>query len=326
MRDGINVVIWSFMEIHKRDDSETIEIKPNSLDFDCIQTMIESLDKEGYDDTVHLVSFGGWNGPHLDPHLTSERWYATWKEHVGHVFHGIDWDLEGHDDLTSATNVFTVECLEKIGRISQLAKADGYTIGMAPPQSYLDIHSSKFSRRVDLTEPNRPWHAEFHYFGANVYAYLLSKYGDSIDFVSVQFYESYSRAGLSIHHERVAPDDYLVSYITDLLNMGESFDVKFGDDPTLGYKSQRVSFPLSKLVLAFANGWALDTDDKALFFEPRSIQRAYERFVKKPRGMMFWVLGEEGSHGVQYTRDLNRILKIRNKVSTRRERNPDGEL
>ena len=39
------------------------------------------------------------------------------------------------------------------------------------------------------------WHPEFHYRGANSYAYLVAKYGEqTFDFVDVQLYEGYSRA------------------------------------------------------------------------------------------------------------------------------------
>jgi beta-glucosidase len=156
VRQGVNVVVWSFMEMLRTYDEEVV-VAGNSLDFECIRQLIATLDSEGFSDTVHLVSFGGWNGPHLDTSLTAQKWYSIWKERVGDIFHGIDWDLEGHDDLDSPTNVFSVECLDQMGCISRLAKDDGYIIGMAPPQSYLDVQSSKFSRSVNLTEPDRPW-------------------------------------------------------------------------------------------------------------------------------------------------------------------------
>mmetsp|Transcript_2714 Transcript_2714/g.7561 ORF Transcript_2714/g.7561 Transcript_2714/m.7561 type:complete len:406 (+) Transcript_2714:115-1332(+) len=319
VRNGINVVIWSFMEIHSNSDNDDSppRIEYNSLDFDCIQTIIQQLDKEGYTDTVHLVSFGGWNGPHLDPHLSAQVWYDTWKQAAGHVFDGLDWDLEGHNDLHSPTNVFTVECLDKMGQISRLAKRDGYSIGMAPPQSYLDVHTPRFSRAVNLTDNDhdRTWHADFSYFGANVYAVLLAKYGDAIDFVSIQFYESYSRAAMNIYHDGVPPEIYLQRYVRDLVEeTGGSFAVHFQDDEAMGLPNQRVPLPLSKLVWGFANGWALDTEDKALYVSPKAIESAYVALSNAgipPRGFMFWVLGEEGKHDIQYTKELNNILEIR---------------
>lgn len=38
------------------------------------------------------------------------------------MFHGIDWDLEGNDDLNSPYNYFTKDCLDKMGQISHLMK------------------------------------------------------------------------------------------------------------------------------------------------------------------------------------------------------------
>jgi beta-glucosidase len=99
----------------------------------------------------------GWNGPHLDTSLSARQWYEVWKNHFGDIFDGIDWDLEGHDNLDSPTNIFSVECLNLMGDISRLAKEDGYIIGMAPPQSYFDLGQSGFSRAVNLSEPDRPW-------------------------------------------------------------------------------------------------------------------------------------------------------------------------
>ena len=166
-----------------------------------------------------------------------------------------------------------------MGRISRLAKEDGYIIGMAPPQSYLDIDTTKFSRYINLTEPDRPWHNEFHYFGANVYAYLVAKYGDSIDFISVQFYESYSKAAMNLHHHGISQDVYLQLYVKGLVEKNESFFVNFDDDPTLKFSSRNVSVPLAKLVFGFANGWALNEKEKVAFFEAEQVGVAYKRLL-----------------------------------------------
>ena len=295
--------------------SPVATIKWNSLDLDCIKETIERLDRDGYDDTIHLVSFGGWNGPHLDAKLSATEWFQVWQESAGNVFHGIDWDLEGHDDLQSPTNIFTIQCLEKMGCISRLAKEKGYIIGMAPPQSYLDTASPKFSRSVNLVEPDRAWHPEFHYFGANVYAYLLANYENYIDFCSIQFYESYSRAAMSIYGpEKQSPEDYLESYVKNLVTQGETVQVNFAEDRSTGLGNMRVRLRLSKLVLGFANGWALDTGEKALFVVPQAIRKAYDNLLmggKAPRGFMFWVIGEEGKNDISFTSALNSILQIR---------------
>lgn len=324
VREGVNVVIWSFVGmavVTDDDDDETISgVKAKctaSFDVFCAKEMISQLDKEGYDDTVHLVSFGGWNGSHLPDELSAKDMYEAWKELTGEIFHGVDWDLEGHDRLDNPTNVFSIDCLENMGRFSELAKQDGFIVGMAPPQSYLDIEESRFSRYVNLTDPQRGWHDDFHYFGHNVYAYLLSKYGDFIDFVSVQFYESYSRAGLEVFHENVARKIYLQNYVKDLVtNKSESFYVDFDQDPSLHYSSRMVPFPLSKLVFGFANGWGANDNEKVCYFQPEEIAIAYEALVdsnQAPRGFMFWVIDEEGTKDINFSSSLNEILGIRNK-------------
>jgi hypothetical protein len=135
---------------------------------------------------------------------------------------------------------------------------------------------STFSRRVNWTETDRPWHDEFHYFGANVYAYLLAKYGEYIYFVCIELYESYSRAAMSLLHYDMTPEAYLEFYVKELVQMGQTYLMNFDDDPDAKLSSQRVSSPLKKLVFGFVNGWALDTGGKAVFFEPEKIQIAYQ--------------------------------------------------
>jgi beta-glucosidase len=301
VRSGVNVVVWAFCEMiaQDQDEEELPKITKRAkcisrFDRECAKTVISQLDSEGYDDTIHLVSFGGWNGPHLPDELDVEEMYAAFKEHCGDIFHGLDWDLEGHDQLDSPTNHFSVRCLENMGRFSQLAKNDGYIVGIAPPQSYLDIQSGEFSRFVNLTDASRGWHDDFHYFGRNVYSYLLAKYGDSIDFVSIQFYESYSDAGMEIFHHKMSQAAYLQFYVKDLVvNKKESYFVNFDQDPTLNYPRSKCFFPRSKLVWGFANGWGADDNEKVCYFEPEQISIAYNNLDDSqlaPRGFMYWVV------------------------------------
>jgi chitinase len=316
VRSGVNIVVWSFVEFEpqKRNPEATVVSSDTTKDDDdvcqndkggksiiCVPTFdveiakqtVSALDQEGLS-VIHLVSFGGWNGPHLPPE-DPKVLYESWKSTFGDVFDGFDWDLEGHDDLGSPTNEFTVFCLDQMGQMSMMAKDDGFIVGMAPPQSYLDVESSKFSRFLNLTDDTRDvWHSDFHYYGANSYAYVLSKYQDAIDFVSVQFYESYSKAGLSCYHFGMPKDVYLEKYVEDLLkknNEGGLF-VDFDQDQSLKYTSRHVPFPLSKLVFGFANGWGVP-GDKVCYFEPSEIKAAYNRLKKKnidPRGFMYWVM------------------------------------
>jgi chitinase len=165
---------------------------------------------------------------------------------------------------------------------------------------------------VNLTYPE-PWHQDFEYHGWNVYAYVLAKWNSSIDFVFVQFYESYSHAAYHISQLGQCPSEFLVQYGNTLAEGGESLYVQFEDDPSVNLKNQRIPFPFSKLVFGFANGWALNDDrgDKTVFFQSGFIKKAYQELSaagKAPRGVGFWVVEEEGKHGVNYARDLNSIF------------------
>jgi hypothetical protein len=84
------VVIWSFISIHKEESDGSVVSKSGSLDFDCVPEMIATLDQEGFDNTLHLVSFGRWNGPHLEAKMAVAEWYQLWKGHIGDLFHGIE--------------------------------------------------------------------------------------------------------------------------------------------------------------------------------------------------------------------------------------------
>jgi chitinase len=328
MEDGVNVVIWSFMDIRRRHqpDSSLIQRKLNeiqssgyistNLDLQNVKTFIAELDKNEYSHVLHLTSFGGWDGPHLDPSLTAQEWYRIWKySDASNIFHGIDFDLEGNDNLASPNNLFTIDCLKKMGEISKLMKEDGYIVSMAPPQSYLNFNNSAFSRYVNISTPERRWHSEFHYFGANVYAYLLAQYVDYIDLVSVQLYESYSDAGMSVHHNGVDASNYIFSFVHNLVAQNESFKVNFDQDPTINMNSQRVYIPISKLVIGLANGWAINNNpisaNKTLYISGTECKTAYTRLKKNsalPRGFMFWTIEERGTNGVYLARDIGKWL------------------
>lgn len=189
---------------------------------------------------------------------------------------------------------------------------DGYIVSIAPPQSYLDLSSTRFSRFVNLTHAGRNWHSDFSYSGANVYAYLLAHYGDDIDMVSVQLYESYSRAGYDINELGVPASTYIESYVEDLALRHEKFYVNFSQDPELNMKGQMVRLPLSKLVVGLANGWADGVT--TLFVDPLDAGKAYERLCQKgcaPRGFMFRTIDEEGMNGIFMAHALNQAIHIR---------------
>lgn len=322
---GVNVVIWSFFHVAQpsmdarvsvlRRELDAASVIETPLDLDCVRREVEYLNKLYGNGIVHLASFGGWNARHLGEDYSSREIYEAWKELVGDVFDGIDWDLEGNDDVKSPYNHFTMDCLDKMGEISELAKADGYIVGMAPPQSYLDPSSIRFSRNVNHTLLGRDWqHDEFSYAGRNVYAYLLARYGHAIDMVSIQFYESYSRAAYAIHKLGMSPSEYLDSYVEDLALRHEKFWVHFPQDAQVGMESQSVPLPLSKLVIGLANGWANDGDEKTLYIDPSEVALAYQGLAERGRtlrGFMFWTIDEEGTNGVHMADALNQVLHIR---------------
>jgi beta-glucosidase len=163
---------------------------------------------------------------------------------------------------------------------------------------------------VNLTDHERQWHNEFSYFGANVYAYVLHKYGHWVDFVSVQFYESYSKAAQAVYHNKIAPSVYLQRYVESLSANHETFYVDFSQDPSVGMEGQNVSLPLSKLVLGLANGWGGQTSDyKAIYISPVEAGIAWKALGKQiPRGFMFWTIDLEGMNDIYLAHDLNKIL------------------
>ena len=113
---GVNIVIWSFVNFRRSDDGSVAPA--TGLSLEDIKETIHGLDSEGYDQVLHLMAIGGWNGQHLDPLVTAEEWFQAFLD-VG-IFHGVDWDLEGNDNLSSIYNPFTMSTLDQMGDISRL--------------------------------------------------------------------------------------------------------------------------------------------------------------------------------------------------------------
>lgn len=333
VKDGVNVVIWCFLSWKNAPSSsighEVISKIKSELNVDNFIQYKKQLIDLGYNDVVHLAAFGGWNAPHLPSGYSAEQLFDEFQSFNSQqgqledpLFDGIDWDLEGHDNIQSPNNEFSKECLDQMGEFSKLAKVNGLIVSLAPPESYLDITSRHFSRFVNLTYPE-PWHQDFQYHGANVYSYVLAKWNDSIDFVFLQFYESYSHAAYQISALGISPSNFLVSYMEQLYSQKEGLVVHFQEDPSVDLENQFVSLKLEKLVLGFANGWALNDDihnDRVIFFKKKDLQEAYNDLRNKkiePRGFGFWVIEEEGRHGVNYAKDLADVLFKNNKVKER---------
>lgn len=99
---------------------------------------------------MHLISIGGWAGPHPDTRISSSEWYSfvnKWNYDLSEkylnrkgerFFAGIDWDMEGNDDLPQY-NTFSVPVLNLMGEMSQMAKRDGYFMSLVPSQSLFDV-------------------------------------------------------------------------------------------------------------------------------------------------------------------------------------------
>lgn len=137
----------------------------------------------------------------------------------------------------------------------------------------------------------------------------MARYGDNIDMVSIQLYESYSRAAYDITQLGVSPATYLEAYVEDLALRHEQFYVDFSQDSSLNMKGQMVKLPLSKLVIGLANGWA--DGSKSLFLDPEDVLLAHVRLCDKkvpPRGFMFWTIDEEGTSGMYMSKALHQVM------------------
>lgn len=336
IEDGANVLIWCFIRFETMSSRQRTLKIISEQNIDNYKTYRKQLSSMGYDSITHLVSFGGWNGPHLPPNYSGSDLYKVFQEfndpknhddvmidntdtsngeienqyNLKRLWDGIDWDLEGNDNIQSTRNEFTIELLNQMGTFSIEAKKDGLITSMAPPESYLDTTTSRFSRFVNKTYPTDNWHQDFEYHGWNVYAYVMAKYGEAIDFVMIQFYESYSHALYQTEKMNMSQSDFLVKYIQHLSDNGFGYTVNFQDDQTLDLHNQFVPLPLEKIVFGFANGWAVGSE-KAIFFVPSQVKVAFDQLRKmnlEPRGCGYWVVEEEGKNEVELTKELNAII------------------
>ena len=190
------------------------------------------------------------------PWAAFKEWNATEVALGWGGFDGIDWDIEGHDvgEAAGHGNVFTVEVLDLMGAMSVAAKRDGFTVTMAPSQSYLDPCTREFSRDTNFP-PLEPWHEDFHYAGRNLYAYLVARFGAAtFDLISVQLYEGWSSANHRIT-EGEAPAACLQRITQELL---AGWEVDFSTDPeprVAALGAVRIEIARQQLVIGLANGW-----------------------------------------------------------------------
>ena len=289
-RNGVNVIIWF-----------AINLSPSSPpaggpNLTCVADVKRALAAAALP-TTHLVSIGGWDAPH-PVNGSAADFYAQWKAWnaaAGELFDGMDWDLEGNDNATSPWNTMALDTLAIVGGVSQLAKADGYLVTLVPAQSYFDVSSPAFDRSFSHADP--AWHPDFFYHGANAYAYLFARYGGSATFdaVTIQLYESYSKAGYNVSILGQRPADYLAAWARQL---AAGWVVAFSSAPELGFPSQRVVLPPAQLVIGLANGWAGGAGaPKALLIMPEEVGAAWAALgpAARPRGAAFWCIQSEGA-------------------------------
>ena len=264
--------------------------------------MIKRFKDNNYS-VVNLMSIGGWNSPHVNTNFTAEEYFEEWvkfnekisnKLYDFYGFDGIDWDIEGHDNMESSINHFTYKELDIMGEFSQLLKKEGYIVSMAPPESYLDPTTSEFS--LSLLHNYPEWEKEFPnftYHGRNVYAYLIAKYSlDTFDFISLQLYEGYTHTLYKYNREKKSFGEILNDLVEKLT---KGYYVDFDKDKNSGLDKEFIKIPEDKIVIGLANGWA--GNGKFLFVDENNIIQGYKYLKeqkKDVRGFMFWDIADEG--------------------------------
>ena len=339
IQDGATVIIWSFLHLESTptDDGDGDGdggVSKGEEEYQELGTIRTDLDLEEiqnicdeYKHVIHLAAFGGWNGPHPPDTLSGKQWFHVFLEYNkvhGDIFDGIDWDYEGHDDLSSPTAKFTTNTLDVMVDFSVEAKKHGMIVSMAPAESYLDATiepgsiDEQFS--LDLGLPPRAWTSDryhatdedkelvksrgFSHAGRQCYAYVLAKAGmDTFDWISIQLYEAYSPFAHDIYRRQMKQLDALMLRVQRLV---DGYTVT--NLPLESSSDYEVKVPPSKLVIGIANGWADGL--KFCKVEPVAVKDAYEATMNKYGegflGVMFWTIEEEGKdNGSRLTHSLN---------------------
>jgi len=331
---GINTLFWFSISLTTNATTGRTDVL-GGPDLACVATVAAALAARNLP-TTHMITVGGWDAPHPSTGLPAEEVYgawAAWNENVvaaaglPNGFDGIDWDLEGFDDVSNPDNAISVPCVDLVGRFSQLAQAAGYVVTMVPPESYLDpVTSPAFDLSLLHDYPNQPQHANFTYHGRSAYAPLLAKYGTvdagaprgivpTFDAVMIQLYESFSHAVYNISTLGQGAADYLAAWAPRVV---DGFPLDFSAVPGLDLPSGRVAVPAPALVLGLANGWA--GGDRALLIAPADVCDALGRLAAAGyplRGTVFWTITNEGTvpaggkAPLYYAAGMNECLKTR---------------
>ncbi|KAJ1463079.1 hypothetical protein M885DRAFT_504615 [Pelagophyceae sp. CCMP2097] len=314
---GVNVLVWFSIALQSVDGQPTITGGPDKA---CVLDVKHRLDAAGYTDVAHLISVGGWDAPH--PNYTvadGGEWWNVFSEWNGAspLYDGIDWDLEGNDNPDSPYNEFAIETLFVMREMSASAKRAGAAVSLVPPQSYLDTTESGFDR--SLRHAYADWQPNFHYRGRNAYAALLAWDSFLYDFVDVQLYESWSRAGQAVE-QGADPAAYLAQWVSQVT---EGWLVDFASDESVGLANATlVRVPASKLVVGFSFGSKPPNAGKSCLFEAADVQRAFDLLGSaKPRGLAFWNThldyhgACDGNDGINkhcdFATGFNDVLKVR---------------
>lgn len=316
---GVNVVIWfaTSLELRPVWKQRKNPVVSSGLNYTCVAEVRQEIEKRGLT-TSHLISIGGFDRPHPDTSYSGQSWFEVWRDWnalLPRPFDGFDWDLEGNGHADSVYNAFTAEVLNVVVDMSVAAKADGFIVTMVPPQSFLDHTTSSFNFSLTLAYPD--WHPEFKGHGQNCYAYLLAAAPEgTFDVVTVQLYESWSRADQALLQQNVLPAQYLQHLVA---NFSEGWDVDFGILEGLRVQgTYKVHVEPTRLVIGLSHG---SQDGKSAFFWPESLQEAYINATLHPRGYAFWHIGNEGlvangtSRKLELASGLDQFLHVRNKTT-----------
>jgi chitinase len=303
VKNGVNILLWFSIDIIELQGHPMISRGPN---MECVATISNKL-KELNLPVLHLISIGGWNAVHPTTDFSASEIYSCWnnwnhdisKRYCFDGFDGLDWDLEGNDSIDSKYNRFSIECLDLMGLLSQMAKQDGYIVSMAPAESYLDPTNNQFD--LSLVHSYPEWNdivPGFTYHGWNSYAYTLSKYEftnmngtlvPTFDYIMIQFYEGYSHFLYQTRIKQQDPSEYMYTIIK---NMISGWEIAFSE--TVDYPNKIVSVPSSRIVIGLANAWA--DNSKFLFLdhvELQHIQRKLKEHQIQVRGYGFWNIQDE---------------------------------
>ena len=300
VQNGLNVIIWFSVDMAANEDN-TKPIFKRGPNYEDVGKMIKRFKDNNYS-VINLLSIGGWNSPHVNTNFTAEEYFQEWinfndkitnKENDFYGFDGIDWDIEGHDNMNSSINHFTYKELEIMGEFSKLLKNEGYIVSMAPAESYLDPTTSEFS--LSLLHNYPEWEKEFPdftYHGRNVYAYLIARYSiDIFDFVSLQLYEGNTHTLYKYEREKKSFGEIIDELVG---NLTKGYFVDFSKDINSGLDNKIIKIPEDKIVIGLANGWAVG---KFLFVDEKNLVEGYNYLLKQNkdvRGFMFWDIADEG--------------------------------